>query len=253
MLYKCSCLQPDGRAGTRCMPMLGKPLRKLLLARYGLLPCFVPFWASLRISMAIRRWPIMLPEYEANGFIFVHIPRTAGTSLAKALIGHDRIGHFPIEIYQRVATPSIEQYFKFAFVRNPWDRLVSAFYYLMQGGKGPRDTRWRDQYLPNSISFEEFVMKWLTEDSMYSGIHFVPQQDFIYTNGILAVNQVYRFEDLEGSFCDLATQLGMRVFPAKANFSQRDSDFRRYFTRKMVDRVSRLYEADIRRFGYIFD
>ena len=79
-------------------------------------------------------------------FIFIHIPKTGGTSIAEpdyeggngALAGYlgeqdyAQAGHIrAVGLKQRIGA-SWDQYFKFAFVRNPWDRLVSLYHYFLQ-------------------------------------------------------------------------------------------------------------------------
>jgi hypothetical protein len=80
-------------------------------------------------------------------FIFIHIPKTAGTSIEEALRDEScqllpgewdyrRAPHAPLNhlTLQEVAdcgilTPAqLKSYFKFCFVRNPWDRLVSEIF-----------------------------------------------------------------------------------------------------------------------------
>src|SRR5258707_7699115 len=87
-------------------------------------------------------------SYFADEFrcIFIHIPKTAGTSLSQALFGrHSR--HIPYIEYEKGNPRKFRQYFKFTFVRNPWDRLVSTYFFLKQGGLAPADPRWADQQL----------------------------------------------------------------------------------------------------------
>src|SRR5215813_14048351 len=81
-------------------------------------------------------------------FIFVHIPKTAGTSIEEALRDetcqllrnewdHTRAPHAPLNHLTlreladcHILTPAqLKSYFKFCFVRNPWDRLVSEIFY----------------------------------------------------------------------------------------------------------------------------
>jgi hypothetical protein len=71
-------------------------------------------------------------------FIFLHIPRTGGTSIEKALFGQDWWGvhppskHLTAHMAKQIYAPYWQDYFKFTFVRNPWDRMVSMLKY----GKG---------------------------------------------------------------------------------------------------------------------
>ncbi|MFP4354891.1 MAG: sulfotransferase family 2 domain-containing protein [Phycisphaerae bacterium] len=67
--------------------------------------------------------------------IFVHIPKAAGVSVCQTLFGNLAGGHDTIEKYQKVFSWSdYKRYFKFTFVRNPWDRLASAYRFLRKGG-----------------------------------------------------------------------------------------------------------------------
>lgn len=72
-------------------------------------------------------------------FIFVHIPKTAGTSIGNALttvmprFGYGSITPAGTDKHQHVldliGLQKSEDYFKFAFVRNPWDRHVSNYFH----------------------------------------------------------------------------------------------------------------------------
>ena len=80
-------------------------------------------------------------------FIFIHIPKTAGSSigdpsykkfrkgsLIQYLGDEDEAyqGHIKaIELKEKVKEPW-RDFFKFCFVRNPWDRLVSAYLFYKQ-------------------------------------------------------------------------------------------------------------------------
>jgi hypothetical protein len=88
-------------------------------------------------------------------FIFVHIPKNAGTSVTKALSNvpgrdlhleaktkHETLAEFDYRVsteYSFAGTmtaPRIKDYICFCFVRNPWDRMSSFYHYLMKNHSG---------------------------------------------------------------------------------------------------------------------
>ncbi len=84
---------------------------------------------AFRLNDERRRAPIGKgPSYrcfDETRSIFIHIPKTAGVSLCEALYGTPIISHARLRHYQVVYDwQTYESYFKFAFVRNPWDRLL---------------------------------------------------------------------------------------------------------------------------------
>jgi hypothetical protein len=62
-------------------------------------------------------------------FIFMHITKTGGSSIEK-LFNYEGIKHQrPIELINILGQTTWDSYFKFTFVRNPWDRTVSEYFY----------------------------------------------------------------------------------------------------------------------------
>ncbi|WP_417698442.1 sulfotransferase family 2 domain-containing protein, partial [Psychromonas sp.] len=63
--------------------------------------------------------------------IFIHIPKTAGTSILMTLIGKDSLkDHSNYYDFKRINSVKFKKYYKFCFVRNPYDRAVSLYEYL---------------------------------------------------------------------------------------------------------------------------
>ena len=75
--------------------------------------------------------------------IFTNVPKTGSRSVKKFLKVEET--HFPLYKERFKNEEKFNSYYKFAFVRNPWDRLVSVFHYLKQGGINDYDKQSRDK------------------------------------------------------------------------------------------------------------
>ncbi len=77
----------------------------------------------------------LLNAFYKTKTIFIHIPKTAGVSLLKAVYGDVSLEGHRSFYFNRIALKiKNEEYFSFAFVRNPFDRLHSTYLYLRKGG-----------------------------------------------------------------------------------------------------------------------
>lgn len=156
--------------------------------------------------------------------IFVHVPKAAGQSIEAALRsavpradgspadlvlrkrgrdepGPERLAHLTGTEYPELGYVSHEEYrafFKFAFVRNPWDRAFSIF---------------RHFGLDEYVSFEYFLEYILKRDMWREQYWFVrPQCDFVLNaNGELCVDFLGRFETLQEDFRHVAAVLGLET------------------------------------------
>ena len=75
-----------------------------------------------------------LREFEKMKCIFVHIPKTGGVSIGDALFENGSPGHRDVTRYRKIFGRKFWSYYKFAFVRNPFTRLISTYEYLKGGG-----------------------------------------------------------------------------------------------------------------------
>jgi len=187
--------------------------------------------------------------------IFVHIPKTAGVSVCRALFGNLAGAHRPIFEYQIVFRQrEFDSYFKFTFVRNPWDRVHSAYRFLQAGGMNDWDAAWAREFLRPYHSFEHFVREGLGRPEVQRWIHFRPQSFFLTVPGQHHTDHldfIGRFETLEADFKHVAAQLGLtgatlphvNATPG-AVVAADDLDAA---TR---DTVARLYRDDVKLLGY---
>lgn len=217
---------------------------------------------------AIRRLGLLaglqdpyLPEDDSMRAIFVHIPKSAGTSLRAALYSRGSF-HVPAIRYKAFDSNRFDAFFKFCFVRNPWARLFSAFNYLQASRDREMtfpDHRWAASYLGGIDRFDDFVL--LLEDrarrtEIKRYIHFRDQIDWISERRAdrdrIIVDHIGRFENLPAEYEFLSRKLGINNdLPVikKGN----EEDYRKFYTTKTVDIVAKVYERDIDALGYEFE
>lgn len=195
-----------------------------------------------------------LRPFDQTQSIFVHIPKCAGISVNKALYGNLAGGHKTFNQYLTTFEPKLVlNYFKFTIVRNPWDRLVSAYHFLQKGGANSTDLQWANRHLAAYTSFEQFVHYWLTPDNARSWYHFRPQSDFIIDSSAqISLDYIGYFETLEQDFAYIASRLNKDVQLAKTNKSQH-VDYRSYYNDETRAIVADVYAKDISLLGYNFD
>lgn len=194
-----------------------------------------------------------IKPYDEHLCIFVHITKTAGTSVAKSLFGYLPY-HYTARHYQLVyGANTFRNYYKFAFVRNPWDRLYSAYRYLKAGGWNEQDKQWAQENLAAFDDFNHFVQHWLNEDNIKKHIHFKPQHEFICDRkGNIMLDYLAYFETINDDFNFIAKKLGINAQLGKHNTNPADSYISVYddISRELVASV---YAEDIHLFGYAFD
>ena len=90
--------------------------------------------------------------------IFIHIPKGAGVSVNQAIYGKP-LGHFYAKDIKRIYPKIFKKFFTFSVVRNPIDRLYSAYHFSIQGGTNVMGIKNYGYYINNQDfnSFESFV------------------------------------------------------------------------------------------------
>jgi hypothetical protein len=98
------------------------------------------------------------------------------------------------------------RYFKFAVVRDPVDRFVSAYQHLAQR---PVSESLRNAVVHESGSLSAFVRSITRDPRLLDGItHLIPQHEFICDErGDVLVDVVYRFENLRRAWRDISRRL----------------------------------------------
>jgi len=212
----------------------------------------------------------MILSYPSN-FLFVHIEKAAGSSIQQALLPHakaqpnnrlrrrlawlgplNRIGglhralqfgeHATAEEVKRcLPTEAYNSLFKFAFVRNPWDRLVSRYAHLLRS-----KDRKRHDFISGLQKFEDFL-KWEMQRSSANQYSYVTD-----ARGNQIVDFVGHYETLTEDFATVCARLKIQAELPHANVSDH-RDYRTYYTPETRDFVAKQFRRDIEMFGYDFD
>lgn len=189
--------------------------------------------------------------------LFVHIPKCAGVAINRALYGGLGGGHLEIKDYQLMFTA--EEYaslFLFTVVRNPFDRLWSAYRFLKTGGLNIDDATWARRNLRHD-GFNAFVEQWLTPARAMSTLHFRPQLSYLRIPGTtdIVVDFVARHETLASDFDYLRQRLGLIdiVLGTDNRSAIAGDDYRQAYSSTAREIASKVYADDLRVFGYSFD
>ena len=206
----------------------------------------------LRMRIADLRGRGVYSGYpNAHRCVFIHIPKAAGTSLTKTLFAAPS-RHLQYTEYERTNPRKFQQYFKFTFVRNPYDRLFSAYTFLKKGGLNELDRCWAEQNLTSFPDFESFVHGWVTPENIWSWVHFKPQHWWICDASFnLKVDFVGRFERMDEDVAVVQARLGMPVARLpKINVTIRPRTKEDAYTAEMRAIVGEVYRNDFELFSY---
>ena len=135
-----------------------------------------------------------------------------------------------------------ESYFKFGFVRNPWDRVVSLF------------ERTEALQLREEMSFEQFV-DWIEYSSatcVHSSPHRYQLDWFVDANGNLLADFIGRFEHLDEDWAFVAQKLGVSETLPHQRANPRTRHYTDYYTPRTRDIIANKFKIDIERFDYEF-
>lgn len=193
-------------------------------------------------------------HYDKHKCIFIHIPKTAGISVSRALFGKG-IGHFTVRHFYLHDKNKFRNYYKFAFTRNPWDRIVSSFHFLKKGGVTKHDRAWAHKNLKDYDDFESFVLDLRSKKvakRVLSWRHFKPQYEYLCIRGTkIAVNYVGSMENIDEDFKKVSNKIGVNSTLGHLNKSKHKS-YKDYFNDRTRNIVAKLYKNDIDLFNYKF-
>ncbi len=208
-------------------------------------------------------------------FIFIHIPKTGGSSIRSSLnknydilynaskenfkkIGYlnpnenfedydlkiyDFIDHLP---YQLIKNKELDKdKYKFTFIRNPFSRAVSL-YFEMRNNNLIR--------LNKNISFDEFVDDLDKKQNWFA----LPMIDYIGIKNISDMNFIGKFENFENDILKLKKKIKISIkhhnFNNHIKSKLKFVDYRTFYSNnKLIDKIYSYYEKDFAQFDYSYE
>jgi hypothetical protein len=213
-------------------------------------------------------------------FIFIHIYKTAGESVREVFLPYarliDRIVYHYVfkkqraakllraigwaddgykqftgyykhstasQIRDKLGTARFDQYYKFAFVRNPFDWLISLYYYIKQS-KGLEYNK-----LIEDLDFKAFVKWYIAKGGL-------KQTDFLVDShqGTFIVDYIGRFENLHADIVKINKALSLppsfHLSHINPSVLRAHRNYDKYYDRHTRALVEGYFSKDFQRLGY---
>lgn len=206
--------------------------------------------------------------------IFVHIPKTAGMSIYSFFFPDKRLHHsvpnYDIlfgwcpkrKIHMQHATSQqlVEtglisrkdwnEYFKFSFTRNPWDRAYSDYLWVQEFSKKSDNFK---HYIGGSGRFKKIMNCRIDQD--YLGDHLLQQKDFVAVEGEYKLDFIGRFENFQKDIQQVLHRLNIyEPFTIMKNRTNgKYPHYSLFYTESKKKMVEERYLNDISFFNYSFD
>ncbi|MFM6987394.1 MAG: sulfotransferase family 2 domain-containing protein [Arenimonas sp.] len=201
---------------------------------------------------------------ESKRFIFVHVQKTAGSSLRDLLSphalkpDHGRLSrvlsdlslqrdwrrrffrtHANLRTAEARLPPEIYRDFrKIGFVRNPWERLLSWYGYV-QNTPGHADCR-------SGEPFEDFARRFIAK----------PRRSQWWmirdASGAMGLDFVGRFENLQDDTAAMCRLLDIPLTAIPHHKRLITKDYRSAYSDRLAEQVGRAWQVEIDYFGYRF-
>ena len=199
-------------------------------------------------------------------FIFFAVPKTATHTIREALRQHTdendweqqvlygqqflpfpeiarlKHGHISAEQIRPHLDDTVwNDYFKFGFVRNPFDRFVSTCFFLNRSD--PNFAQVAVPFMKDRLQRHRFQQRILVK----------PQyQQLCWSGGDVALDYVGRYESLQQSYDEICARIGIPGNELGVKNTSKHKTFDSYYDDDLRNSVAELYAEDLRVFDYAF-
>ena len=177
-------------------------------------------------------------------FIFVHVTKTAGTTIRWAMEGNYDELHDPhhlgiSEIKEKLSDQIFKSYFKFGTIRNPWDREVSRYKFILANGK-----RVSKLYEFTLDGFKNYLINF----NKYNSLNY----NVLKIDGNIGVDYIMKFENLQKDFNVVCDRIGIPRQQLPHKNKTKHKHYTEYYDDETRELVAEKYATDIEHFGYKF-
>jgi len=137
-----------------------------------------------------------------------------------------------------------KNYFKFAFVRNPWDRVVSCYHKQVVTKINPHYHACWDK------DFDFFIDFIASQNLTRCDVHIKQQTALI---PLKDVDFIGRFENFEEDLRYVLAAIGLSHAEIAHKNKSEHKHYSEYYTKRTQDIIYKKYRKDIKTFGYQFE
>jgi hypothetical protein len=182
-----------------------------------------------------------------GSYTFTHIPKCGGNSVKK-ILGDSKWPHFTTcKIKGIVGDEEFSNAFNFTVVRNPWDRLVSWYFYNKE----------HEPY--KSISFKDWIIKGCPHH-LHNDDHLkqfpdnpVSQIDWITNKkGDIMVDYIIKLETINDDFKVVSDKIGLNLSEFPNLNKSEHKNYKEYYDKETITLVSEMFKKEIEILNYTF-
>ena len=195
------------------------------------------------------------PRYK---FIYLRNPKVANSNFCKSILKLDDTSYY-ITIDKNEFGTLYKDYFVFSFVRNPWQRIYSAYknkicfpqkvimigYYISYSG------------LYHKMPFSEYIDFLFTDEGKddYTDNHWVSQSELLSYKDKLICNYVGKLEEQDKGLDEIEKQINVRLEiegHEKRNYKGKNG-YLDFYTKDLINQVYKRYKKDCMIFDYTLE
>lgn len=216
-------------------------------------------------------------------FIFLHIPKCAGTSIGNLIINEFKYNKKELPLfkdfnyfyydsyrihYDNLNKHILKNYFVFTIVRNPYNRFVSEykyneeldiddFDYYCENFEKIWDKKYHKIEKLNDVPNKNYIE---IANNFYNNIHRISQTNFLngsytdYLDKTKYINKIIKFENLSNEIKFIYSKLGIKNFKIEHHNSSNIKKFEHKkvnLSKKNKEIIYNIYKEDFSNFGYL--